>query len=399
MTKKKLQPLERVDLARLIKIKLLIVLTEMQELFLICNIKIFINISKTMKCLNDYVVNIKRLRENILAIKNTLNKDTKFCAVVKANAYGVGMTTVCKNICDIVDFFAVANLKEALLIREFDKTSKVLILGVVNEDEYAECARNNISVSISSLSHLESCKHVDLPLNIHLQINTGLNRFGFRSLTSFKKALKIIEDNKSLNLEGLYSHLATKANDKLFIKKQFYKFSMFRKLVSKNVICHIANSYATTLSSHYHLNMVRNGFAMYVQGNRSIVTIKSRIINILNVKKGDTIGYDRSFVANRKMKIAVIAIGYADGLDRHLSNNFALIVRGIRCPIVGKICMDVCMVDVSNLDISLYDEVVVLGKQKNEEISLQDYATVLDTSPYEILLKFNSFRMNYLIKE
>lgn len=351
-----------------------------------------------MKCLNDYIVNVNKLRENTLTIKNIISKNTKFCAVVKANAYGVGMQTVCKTIADLVDFFAVANLKEALAIREFDKHTKILILGVVNKDEYLECAKNNISISISSLTHLENTIDLTEPINIHLQVNTGLNRFGFSSLNSFKKALKIIYNNPFLNLEGLYSHFATKDNDKLFIKKQFYKFSLFKRLVSKNVICHIANSYATKLSNHYHLNMVRNGFGMYVQEGKSIITIKSRIINILSVKKGDTIGYDRSFTANRKMKIAVVSIGYADGLDRHLSNNFSFLINGTRCHVVGKVCMDVCMVDVSNVDVSLFDEVVILGKQKKEEITLQDYAKVLNTSPYEILLKFNHFRMNYIVK-
>jgi alanine racemase len=131
-------------------------------------------------------------------------------------------------------------------------------------------------------------------------------------------------------------------------------------------------------------------------GNKMVLSIKSRIVNILDVKKGESVGYDRSFYASKKMKIAVVPIGYADGLDRGLSNNFSLLIGGVKCKIVGKICMDVCMVDITDLNVGLYDEVVILGKQKRQSILLQDYAEALETSPYEILLKFNYSRMNYI---
>lgn len=356
-----------------------------------------------MKCLNDYIVNTKILKENAKNIKSKLDENTKFCAVVKANAYGIGVHTVCKTLSGIADFFAVANLKEALSIRVYNKCTKILILGVVNSDEYNECAENNISVSISSYYHLqELIKNIKKPINIHLQINTGLNRFGFRSFTLFKKALNQIKDNNLINIEGIYSHFATKENDKAFIKKQFYKFNLFRKLIKDDVISHITNSYATTFNKNYHLNMVRTGFLLYAGdkelGNKMVLTIKSKIVNVLDVRKGESVGYDRSYFAGSKMKVAVVPIGYADGLDRGLSNKFYLLVNGVRCNIIGKICMDVCMIDVTNVDCNIGDEVVVIGNQQKEKITLQDYANALDTSPYEILLKFNYKRMNYVIK-
>lgn len=357
-----------------------------------------------MKCLNDYIVNTKYLINNVINIKSKLKNDCKFCAVVKANAYGLGAHLICKKLHGLVDFFAVANLKEALSIRLYDKETKIVILGVINSDEYEECARNNISVSISSLFHLNECiRNVRSQINVHIQINTGLNRFGFRSITHFKECLKIINKNDNLNLEGLYSHFATKEKDKEFINKQFYRFTCFKNLVSKKVICHISNSYATTLSKHYQLDMVRNGFLMYAGddkiNNKMILTIKSKIANIINIKKSDSVGYDRSFFAKKKMKIAIVSIGYADGLDRRLSNNFYLLINGVKCRIVGKICMDVCMVDVTDVECNVYDEVIILGRQKKEKITLQDYAEFLDTSPYEVLLKFSYSRMNYIVKE
>jgi len=151
--------------------------------------------------------------------------------------------------------------------------------------------------------------------------------------------------------------------------------------------------------------MVRCGNLLYgltsnTLGNKLIVNITSKIVHINNVKKGESIGYDRTFIAQNKMKVAVVPIGYADGFDRRLSNKFDVLIKGHKCRIVGNICMDVFMVDITNLDNCVVgDEVVILGKQGKNSIMLEDYSKVLDTSPYEVLLKFNSKRLNYIIKE
>ncbi len=356
-----------------------------------------------MKSYTDFVVDISTLRNNIINIKNNLSDGTKFCAVVKANAYGHGIESVCKNITDIVDFFAVACLKEALSIRVFDKTTKIIILSRVEKEDIKFCFENNISISISSLKQLKDYDVSDIPIKIHLQVNTGLNRFGFRSLNEFKKTLNYIEKSK-LILEGVYSHFATKDNDKLFIKKQDFKFNQFRRQVKNtNVIFHIANSFATLYNHKYHYGMIRNGFLMYGYqsndiGNKPVLSMTSRIINILRVRKGDTIGYDRTYIVPRSTTIAVVPVGYADGFNRALSNNFSVLISGKRCRVIGLICMDVFMVDVGSLNVSIGDKVTLLGSDGGEEITLEDYAIALNTSPYAVLLGFNYRRMNYLVK-
>jgi len=354
-----------------------------------------------MKCFNDYIVDIDILKNNCWNIKKLIGKNVKFCAIVKADAYGLGCEAICKSLKGLADFFAVACLKEALKIREFDKTTKILILGVVSPKEYEICAENNISISIGTLEQLEKINNEKL--NIHLQVNTGLNRFGFRSLVEFKKALKLIDSKENVKLEGVYSHFATKEQDVKFINIQFFKFLQFKNLVKdKNVICHIANSFATLQNEKFHLEMVRNGFSLYYGYknifNKPVLTIKSKVINITTIKKGDSIGYDRTYVATKKMKVAVISIGYADGFDRRLSNNFQVIINDKKCPVVGLVCMDVFMVDISDVNAQVGDEVILLGKSKNHQITLFDYAKSLNTSPYEVLLKFNHKRMNYIIK-
>lgn len=349
-----------------------------------------------MKYYNDYIVSEKILKKNCLEIKKILTNNTKLCAIVKADAYGLGYETICRALYGYVDFWGVANVCEAMKIRQFDSATKILVLGVVGREDFEICSKNDISISVSSLAKLQEIKQSKIDLKVHLQINTGLNRFGIRSLSDFKKALKVIEYSSNIRLEGVYSHFATKEKDRLFINIQYYKFLQFKNIIKNDqVICHIANSCATGLSDKYHLDMVRTGFSLY----QNVLKIKSKIIEITEIKKGDTIGYDRTFLAKNKMKIAVVSIGYADGLDRRLSNNFSLIVNDKKCPIVGLICMDVCMVDITDIDADIGDEVIILGKSKNQEITIFDYASALSTSPYEILLKFNHKRMNYINKE
>lgn len=358
-----------------------------------------------MKCLNDYIVNVDNLKDNAENIKYLVGANTKFCAVVKANAYGLGVTTICRALKGIADFFACACFKESLDIRLIDKSTPVLILGYTEVGNLDIVSRQHISISVGSLEYLQDIvASVRSEVRIHLQVNTGLNRFGFKSLSSFKKALDIIDKNKNLVLEGVYSHFATKEQDKEFMAKQYMRFLQFKKVVKDNgVIFHLANSYGTISSSRYRFDMVRCGFLLYGYtenkiGNRPVLAIKSRLINILNVVKGQTVGYDRTYIAEKNMRVGVVSIGYADGIGRGISNNFDFVVNGKRCPIVGLVCMDVCMIDLGKCGAKLGDEVLILGRDRNNSISIYDYARTLKTSPYEILCAFKYNRMNYIVK-
>ena len=357
-----------------------------------------------MKCFNDYVVNVKVLKDNANNIKDKIGKDKKFCAVVKANAYGVGLQTVCKALTGIADFFACACVKEALCIRTFDKTTPIIILGYIDNCDFKIASNNNISISIGSLEQIKELDSLAKEkIKIHLQVNTGLNRFGFRSISNFKQALKIIENNENIILEGVYTHLATKQNDIAFMNKQLYQFLQYKNFIKeKNVLFHIANSYGIINSNKFHLDMVRAGFLLYGYtensiGNKPVVSIKSHIISIHSVKKGDTIGYDRTYKCKSATRIAVVPIGYADGFCRRLSNNFDIIINNKKYPIVGRICMDVFMVDVGKDDISVGSSVILLGESKGNKITLNDYAEKIGTSPYEVICNFNYKSMNYII--
>ena len=198
-----------------------------------------------MKSYTSYIVNTKVLKANAINIKNSLKENTKLCAIVKANAYGLGLHTVTKTLQGVADYFAVACIKEAVMLRVYDKITPILILGRVDVQDLNLCSMNNISISITSFEQLEELISLHIPLNIHIQVNTGLNRFGIKSLVEYKKVVNAIINNKLLTLEGVYSHFATKSSDKAFIKKQFYKFNQFRNAFKiPDVLYHIANSYA-----------------------------------------------------------------------------------------------------------------------------------------------------------
>lgn len=361
-----------------------------------------------MESFSDFIIDCSQLRQNAQNIKSCLSVKTKFCAIVKADAYGLGVEAVCKTLFGIADFWGVSNIQEALKIRSFDSSTPILVLGMVSFSNLQFCVQNNIAISISSLQKLvevaKFCKIFKKQIAVHLQVNTGLNRYGFNDILQFKRALRTIYKNKYIRLEGVYSHFATKGQDVDFIYRQFDVFNSYKQLVKdKNVIFHIANSFATLLNGNLHLDMVRNGFLLYGGtpnniGNSLVLTISSKIVNILDVIPGETIGYDRSVEVTKPTRVAVVPLGYADGVDRKLSNNFSVLINGEWCPIVGNVCMDVFMVDISNVNAKLYDTVVLLGKSKDKMITLYDYATKLQTSPYEILLKFSYKRMNYIKK-
>lgn len=355
---------------------------------------------------NKFIIDTNALKFNALKIKNEIGKDVKLCGVVKAEAYGHGGVVIANNLKEICDYFAVACVKEAMELRDRNILTPIVVLGIVPINDIKYCVFNDISVNISSLSQLVCVikKLKDLNLNenfklkIHLKVNSGLNRLGFSNILEFKKALKIIELNNEVKLVGIFTHFATKQNDENFILEQYNEFKRYVNLINdKCIIIHNCNSYATLHKKEFLNSMVRCGFAIYgwLEGFKPVLKITTEIIQINKIKDA-TVGYDRTFYAHNK-KIAVLPIGYADGFDRRLSNNFKVLVNGEYAKVVGNICMDMCMIDVTNIkNVDIGTKVTILGKDKDKSVTVYDYAKALDTSPYEVLLKFRSKRMDLI---
>lgn len=360
---------------------------------------------KNMESFNNYIINVSNLRQNYLTIKSHLNNGVKLCCMVKADAYGHGLKDVCKNLKG-ADFFGVASVYEARQIRQFDKFTPVLIVGVYNHDYTLWCSQNNVSVAVTSLAELNQIISIldGSPLKIHIKINSGLNRIGINTVKEFKSMLSLIKHNSNIILEGIFTHFATKSNDIQFILKQHNQFLKYVNLIDQNkVIVHCCNSYATLLFPCFQHSMVRCGYNLYGWQRDfnipflPVLNITSCIVSVHKIKKGESVGYDRTFIADRNMTIGVVPIGYADGFDRRLSNNFYVLSRGKKIKVIGNICMDVFMVDLTHTDVKIGDEVVLIGESGDLSITPMDYATALNTSPYEILLKFDYTRFNRVI--
>jgi len=351
---------------------------------------------------NEYIIDSEKLLSNIKKVKRFVGRQTKICAVVKADAYGLGVKNVCPIIADYVDYYAVVSVKEAMELRKIDKEKPILILGAFNLEYINWCSENHVMISISSLEEVQYInKHLDKTIDVHIKINSGMNRYGIKNLTILRQVLKEIKKGKKINIVGTYTHFATKADNLGFIDYQ-YKFfdKMVKEIKVENLIVHCANSYVSTTDKLKLCNMVRVGFSMYSAHYerlkiKNVVSIKSRVVFINQLSKGESVGYDRTHISKRAEKIGVVPLGYADGFARNLSNNFRVLINGQFAQVVGNVCMDCFMVDLTDIkNVYVGSEVVILGESGEYKITLEDYAKSLSFSPYEVLTNFRTTRMD-----
>lgn len=331
--------------------------------------------------LNKLIIHKDNLINNIKQVKFE-NPNSKICAMVKANAYGVGDIEVVKILEPYVDFWGVACFFEAQRIKELT-TKRILIVGPI-EKSNIDLSFSYTCGSIEDLNYLVSLKK---SIHIHLKINTGMNRYGFNNIKTFKKALSIISKS-NLVIEGIFTHFATCDE---FVNVQMKKFQKFVKACNNlgyNPICHADNSFVNEKFNH-KLDMVRIGFNLY-NCNQGwflpIAEIVSEIVQINSVKKGELVGYDYRCVANKDMKVAILPIGYADGFLLNYIN-MELIINNKPCKVLN-VCMDCIMVDVSKLKFKKGDKIYILNKFN----SLSVFAKHARTSEYEVMTNFSKIR-------
>ena len=353
----------------------------------------------------DKIISSRDLLNNVAIFKKRC-KTSKVCAVVKANAYGLGDETIVNIIKNYVDFFAVANGEEAIRVRNY--TSKpILVLGESNKYEIIDCIKNNISLSVSDKSKLleilSIAKRLGLKAKIHFKINTGMNRLGFKNLDEFKKVYNKYYFSENLIYEGIFSHIY-KSCDKEKTYKQKMIFDRFISSVRcEKLIKHIASTDVVLNYSDMNYDMCRIGIGLYnyslknEYGIKPVMQLRSHLVNIIKVKKRENIGYGEGFTASKNMTIGIIPIGYADGYSRGLSNNSQVIINGNYANIVGNICMDMCFVDITNVKSRLGDEVILLGNYMEKNINAHDLADKLNTIDYEILTNLNNARCNTIV--
>lgn len=325
--------------------------------------------------------------------------DSDVMCVIKANAYGHGAVAVAKRLYEEgCRRFAVSSLEEALELRIGGIGGEILVLGYVLPQRLDEAVENDISFALASLGFAEKLCKTDFKNKpkVHIKLNTGMNRTGFNvchnsGYDELLSALELIK-NANIQVEGVFSHFAKAEEDKAFTQKQWGYFENAVGFINKNgvfpKIRHICNSMGTYNYSSMHLDAVRLGIHLYGCGSEDknhipAMSFYTRIVDIHTLKEGDGVSYGLDFVADKEMKIAVIGAGYADGIFRCLSDGRGcVVVRGRKCPIVGRVCMDMTMIDITDVpDAEIEDVVTIWG----EGLSADEQAENAGTISYELL--------------
>ncbi len=348
------------------------------------------------------------LKNNFQRIRQFIPPSTKILPIIKADAYGHGAVQVAHTLSSLDIFgFGVASVSEGILLRNNDIYSPILIMGPLLEDHLKDVIAYDLTPVISHpdiyhqlLAHLPVEKRA---FPIHLKIDTGLHRLGLDA----KEALSLIRSltagpDSRISIQGLLTHFADADNpDPSLTNQQIHQFHMFLSETNQDrnliPIHHMANSAGILFHATSHLGMVRPGIMLYGYAPgptnappplqlQPVMQARTYIAHLRSLEPGEVVGYNALFRTRRLSRIAVLPVGYTHGFPRHLTGVGYVLIQGIPAPIIGKICMDMMMVDVTDIPKpTIGEEVVLLGKQGKKEITAQDYASWLNTIPYEVL--------------
>ena len=360
-------------------------------------------------------IDLNAIKHNIKILKNLIPKNTKFMAVVKADAYGHGTVKVAqKAIQSGADMLGVARLHEAQELRDAGISVPILIFGFIFPNQLETLANLDLTATIYDYKiakqlSIQACKK-SITIKAHLKIDTGMGRLGIlldsknRSVSNIKEIINLPQ----IDIQGIYTHFASADSlDKSYCENQIEVFTDFLNKLKQQGIefktKHAANSAAIINFPKSHFDLVRAGLAMYglypnleMQNNEQInlkpvLKLKAIITSIKKVPKGFNISYGMTYQTKNKTTIASVPIGYADGFSRLLSSKGCMLVNGKRAPIVGRICMDQTLIDIGLMsDVKIGDEVVIIGSQGKETITAEEVALKASTINYEVVSSLTS---------
>jgi alanine racemase len=345
-------------------------------------------------------IDLSALRNNLSVFKSMLPQKTKLLVMVKAQSYGSGAEKLATFLAlQGIDYLGVAYADEGIELREQGINLPILVMNA-DEDSFEECIRYGLEPAIFSAAQLDQfIKELILQgksaYPIHLKVETGMKRLGFE-FNELTHVLEMLQAQPEVRVASVYSHLADSDNrrDKRFTEHQLNRFQQAVSLLDKHLNYpfdkHILNSEGISNFPEAAFDMVRLGIGMYgISGNpivkkqlQSVLSWYSAVSQIKKVKKGESAGYSRSFIAEKDVTIAIVPVGYADGFKRELSNGKGKVfVQGKACPVVGRVCMDMILVDIGTLQIKEGEPVEILGKNQ----SIEELAAAMDTIPYEVM--------------
>jgi alanine racemase len=351
-------------------------------------------------------IDLEALAHNTQQVRALLSPHTQMLAVIKADGYGHGAVTVAKTVLkNGVNWLGVATIPEGITLRKNNITAPILVLGAVNTPAQVRAmARWNLRPTLSTPRQaLIFSRHLDHSLPVHLMLDTGMSRLGYPWQQGLE-FIKFVHGLPNLTLEGIYSHLATADHlDPQWMDQQRQRFDQVleqSRAAGIELPClHLANSAATLRGPQYHYDLVRVGLALYglypaphlraTADLKPVLQVRARITLVKTISAGMGVSYGHQFIAPRDMRMAVVGIGYADGIPRRLSNQMQVLVQGQRVSQIGAITMDQLMIDVSDVpDVQEGDIVTLLGKDGNDCIAAEAWADALETISWEILCSF-----------
>lgn len=356
-------------------------------------------------------IDLDAICNNVKESKRIVGKNVDVLAIIKADAYGHGALRIARALTEIdIDHFGVATAEEALQLRKHGIDGKILILDYTFEECYSDLIDNDITSTVFEYKHAKKLNDIAGILgkkaDIHIKLDTGMGRIGFIPSDESYEIIKKIYELENVTISGIYTHFAcADMTDKTMTYNQIEIFDKFcERLENSGInipVKHLCNSAGIMEFSSAYANMVRNGIITYglypsdeVDKSKIKLTpamsIKSHVVFVKEVDENFTVSYGATYVTNKKTKIATIPIGYADGYPRSLSNKGRVLIKGKSAPIIGRVCMDQMMVDVTDIDdVKQGDVVTVVGNDGNETITVEELANNSGSFNYEFVCNVN----------
>lgn len=350
-------------------------------------------------------INLEALAQNIRLIRKRVPKTARIMAVVKADGYGYGAVQVSHvALRNGADTLAVAIPEEGVKLRESGINAPILVLGGITREGAEAVARYRLSQTVFDLETVqwlgEAAARHQAVLDIHIKIDTGMGRIGVRGERELLALTHAVLAEKQLRLVGVYTHFASADMEDLsYTKEQAERFEFLVEKIrplQPDLILHAANSAAALRCPEYAYHMVRTGLAMYInptfpgnagEGHVDVMRWVTRAMHIKEIERGETVSYGQTFQAERTTRVMTIPVGYADGYHRCIGGVGRALVRGQSVPVIGRVCMDQAMLDVTEVpETSVGDEVVLMGRQADACIPVWEMGRWCNLSDYEVIL-------------
>lgn len=339
-------------------------------------------------------VDLSAIAYNAQKLKAMLGENVRMMAVVKANAYGHGLTQVARVAVRCgADFLGVALPEEGAAIRNTGIDTPCLVLGNISEGGARIAARQELIQTICDANGVQLmqrvCEEMNLQAQVHLKLDTGMGRIGARSADEVEDVLQALKQADRVHLTGAFTHFADAGNAES-VHRQLQSFQQLAQLLPPGILLHAAASEAAIRYPETRLDMARIGIALYGcegENMRQAMRWETKIAYVKDIQAGERVSYGGDFCAETPMRVATIAVGYGDGYLRAFSGKAQVLIHGVRCAVLGRVCMDQTMVDVTHVPAAAVgDEVVLLGSQGEACITAQEMAHWAGTICYEALL-------------